>query len=458
MAEVSEIYQGDTGNSDRSDQTEEAALTPAMALQKIEAAVNALFEYRDRYFEKFGVEKSHKKADDVKAKLKETLQLISGMKDKINNKAMLNMLQGKALNVTADFDQEALDLLSKAVKLDPKLVEAWNHLGECYWKSGNIPSAKNCFTGALNYQKNKVSLRNLSMVLRQLSGPPAEKVSLIEESVEKAKEAIQLDIKDGTSWLILGNAYLSLFFTAGQNPKVLKQCMSAYAQAERDPVAQGNPDLHFNRATSYQYQEEYQQALAGFDRAMLLDPGWDEPGEKETQLLQFLGTLTDMINTKGKMKGKKLESLVLSMNEEKDLGPYRGGSYTGSKGKSVTLKKVKLSDLQPEINHERVVTGKVVCTISSQEALTFTFCMVDEDQTCFPVNVYNIAKGSGVKIGDSVAIPDPYVQLVKVNHKEKVFEFSSIRVDLPVMLVVNGRKLGLDKQAMSVLSVSAMSE
>lgn len=48
--------------------------------------------------------------------------------------------------------------------------------------------------------KNKVSLRNLSMVLRQLSGPPVEKIKLIEESVERAKEAVQLDITDGTSW------------------------------------------------------------------------------------------------------------------------------------------------------------------------------------------------------------------------------------------------------------------
>ena len=31
--------------------------------------------------------------------------------------------------------------------------------------------------------------------------------------------------------MILGNAYLSLFFDAGQNPKVLGQAMSAYKQA-----------------------------------------------------------------------------------------------------------------------------------------------------------------------------------------------------------------------------------
>lgn len=46
--------------------------------------------------------------------------------------------------------------------------------------------------------------------------------------------------------------------------------------------------------------------------------------------------------------------------------------------------------------------------------------MVDEEETCLPVTVYNIAQGCGVKIGDSVAIPEPYLQNVKVNHKNQV--------------------------------------
>ncbi len=49
--------------------------------------------------------------------------------------------------------------------------------------------------------------------------------------------------------MILGNAYLSVFFMTGQDPKVLKQCISAYVQAEKDPLSATNPDLHYNRAT-----------------------------------------------------------------------------------------------------------------------------------------------------------------------------------------------------------------
>lgn len=69
----------------------------------------------------------------------------------IESKSEFLLLRGRALNILPEFSPEAYDCLSKAVKLDPKLVEAWNHLGECYWKKRDIMNAKNCFTGALNY-------------------------------------------------------------------------------------------------------------------------------------------------------------------------------------------------------------------------------------------------------------------------------------------------------------------
>lgn len=53
---------------------------------------------------------------------------------------------------------------------------------------------------SLFQSRNKVALRNLSMVTRQLSKNDANKTKSIEESVQLAKEAIQLDVSDGTSW------------------------------------------------------------------------------------------------------------------------------------------------------------------------------------------------------------------------------------------------------------------
>ncbi|XP_005111071.1 tetratricopeptide repeat protein 5 [Aplysia californica] len=419
--------------------------------------VDELYNFRDHFVERFGLEKAGDKEVEVEKKMKECLQKLEFYQGDIKNKSMIQLLRGRILNVLYKYSPEAEEALSRAVKLDPKLVEAWNHLGECYWKKDDVSAAKNCFTGALNHSKNKVSLRNLSMVLRQLSGPPVEKVKLIEESVQRAKEAVQLDVKDGTSWSILGNAYLCQFFGTGQNPMILKQCMQAYGQAEKDPVAQGNPDLYFNRAVAYKYQEEYLLALEGFDTAAQLDPSWVEARTKETELLSYLKDVQEMVETKGKAKTKKIESLIKSLGE-RDLGTYSTGQYTNKAGKSVNIARCRLNDLQVKVNEGKVVMGAVVCNVHSNELVPFTFCMMDEDQTCVAVTVYNLAQGAGMKIGDRMAIPEPCVKKVKLSHKGTEISFGSIIVDSPRFLIVNGRALGANKEALAVLSVSTVSE
>lgn len=49
-----------------------------------------------------------------------------------------------------------------------------------------------------------------------------------------------------------------------------------------------------------------------------------------------------------------------------------------------------------------------------------TFCMVDENEKCFAVNVYNMVQGKGVIIGDSVCIFQPFVQHFDFSYREKV--------------------------------------
>lgn len=64
-------------------------------------------------------------------------------------RAKYNYLKGKLLNVVPKYNKEAENLLSKSIKLDPKLVDAWNELGECYWKNDELEKSMNCFEGAL---------------------------------------------------------------------------------------------------------------------------------------------------------------------------------------------------------------------------------------------------------------------------------------------------------------------
>ncbi len=81
---------------------------------------------------------------------------------------------------------------------------------------------------------------------------------------------------------------------------------------------------------------------------------------------------------------------------------------------------------------------------------------------CVAVNLYNLAPGKGVIIGDSVAIPEPYFTKIKLENSVdgggssgKAIEFDLIRVESPLVLVINGKKAARDLQAGIELSTFA---
>lgn len=174
-------------------------------------------------------------------------------------------------------------------------MEAWNALGQCFWKKGELHYAKYCFTQALQLRKNKVSLRELSRVLRLIEKPalveermvaqwkkekevkldssPPSRAEIqsavaasqrrlrqnVKESVEKAREAIAMDFKDGESWCTLlfiillyfgnqmctachltvysnctdalGNAYLSHYMINTNDMEDITKALQAFTQA-----------------------------------------------------------------------------------------------------------------------------------------------------------------------------------------------------------------------------------
>ncbi|KAI8017743.1 Tetratricopeptide repeat protein 5 [Camellia lanceoleosa] len=108
----------------------------------------------------------------------------------------------KILDVFPDYRKEAEDHLSKAVKLNPSLADAWLYLGNCIWKKGDLPSAKSCFTLTLSKitGPNKKIFCQLSMLERRMAQCADNQAEIVEESIKHAKEAIMLDVKDGDSW------------------------------------------------------------------------------------------------------------------------------------------------------------------------------------------------------------------------------------------------------------------
>ncbi|KAM9833270.1 tetratricopeptide repeat protein 5 [Syngnathus typhle] len=422
-------------------------------LQNIKGLVDELYNYRDCYFETHSVEEADRKQQDVALELEKLLKKLQEKEECYKHKAEFLLQKGRCLNVAPDFSAAAEDCLSRAVKLEPGLVEGWNILGEQYWKKGDLMAAKNCFTGALQQSKNKVSLRNMSMVLRQLPAADGDAHSKqVMESVDMGRQAVQLDVSDGTSWYILGNAYVSLFFSCGQRPQLSTQALSAYAQAERvDRAAACYPELHFNRATLFQYEEMFGSALGGYSRAAALDPGWPEPAEKEKQLMEYLHNVTELCQTKGKVKARRLRSMLSNLSTS-SLGPCSSPEFRSWTGRVGSLEPRPSSSLTHGLNGAVAAMGKVVFSLASRARMAFTFGMIDSEETCVVVMVYNTADSWGVLIGDTVVVPEPQVKRHSITHKDTSFDFKSIRVDSPLFLVVNGKTQ--NAQSLIVTSVS----
>uniref|UniRef100_A0A8D3DPQ9 Tetratricopeptide repeat domain 5 n=1 Tax=Scophthalmus maximus TaxID=52904 RepID=A0A8D3DPQ9_SCOMX len=390
--------------------------------------VDELYNFRDCYFETHSMEEAGRKQSDVMQEMERTLKTLEE--------------KGGDWGVFAGLQHRGLE-----------------HAGGAVLEKGDLVGAKNCFTGALQQSKNKVSLRNLSMVLRQLPAADGDTCTKqVLESLDMARQAVQLDVTDGTSWYILGNADVSMFFTGGQNPRFSQQAFGAYAQSEKvDRAASCYPELHFNRATLYQYEEMFGSALDGYSRAAALDPGWKEPPQREKQLLEYLEKVTALVQNKGKVKARRLRTMLSNLNTSA-LGPCSSPEFRSPTGRVGSLEPRTLSSLSHGHNAGLAALGKVVFSLASEDRMAFTFGMVDSEETCMVVMVYNTADSWGVLIGDTVVIPEPQVKRHSITHQDKTFDFRSIRVDSPLLLIVNGKKQNIRSQIAASVSYKPQSE
>lgn len=112
-----------------------------------------VYSFRDRYFENHSVEDAINKNEELEALMNEALTLFNKHEKTALDldKAKYSYLRGRLLNVLPKFSPESEVLLSRACKLNPKLMEAWNELGESYWKKDDLVEAKNCFKRVAEY-------------------------------------------------------------------------------------------------------------------------------------------------------------------------------------------------------------------------------------------------------------------------------------------------------------------
>lgn len=338
-------------------------------------------------------------------------------------RATYEYLKGKILDVVPEYRKDAEDHLSKAVKLNPSLADAWLCLGSCIWKKGDLPAAKNCFNLALSKGPNKKILCQLSMLERSMAQGSENQAEIVEESIQHAKEAITLDVKDGNSWYNLGNACLTSFFVTGSwDHSKLLQSLKAYQNAEKDERMKSNPDLYFNCATVNKYLENYERALSGFEAAALKDPSLNA-----TEEVQMMVNLLDKIENllKGHAKTKRVASLASSLAVVK---------------LSSSHKRATVDLLSEGLNKAVAVVGKVLFFVKHENVTPLYFLVCDSNQTCFVLSVYGM-RNDAIKEGDLLTLLEPYYRLVDFSWKGKCHQFKSIRVDFLEQVLVNGKTL-----------------
>ena len=94
-----------------------------------------------------------------------------------------------------------------------------------------------------------------------------------------------------------------------------------------------------------------------------------------------------------------------------------------------------------------MILGVVICSVHSEDSVPFTFIMSDASGDCIVVTLYNLSPGKGVIIGDTVAIPEPHFTHINLTWEEVNYQFWLVRVESPLVLIINGRKASRDLQA-----------
>ncbi len=227
-------------------------------------------------------------------------------------------------------------------------------------------------------------------------------------------------------------------------------------------------DLYFNKSMISMYEENWLDALNCLKEALRLDPYWTEASDNLKGTIEYLSQLNEMISFKGKLKEKKFQS-ILETIKKSDLGPYL--EYTKEKPDDTSnvkpneLIEADLNQLQEGANKNKILIAKIVCGLPTKTAdniVCFTAVLSDSKGNCAALTIYNLAASSGVIIGNTVCIPEPWLQTQDFHFenadKKHQFSFKSIRVENPMVLVVNGKKWTKEKVSSAFFVPKVMSD
>mmetsp|Transcript_16632 Transcript_16632/g.11923 ORF Transcript_16632/g.11923 Transcript_16632/m.11923 type:complete len:164 (+) Transcript_16632:866-1357(+) len=157
-----------------------------------------------------------------------------------------------------------------------------------------------------------------------------------------------------------------------------------------------------------------------------------------------------MIQSKGKLKQKKLTEMVKSvatslsgsvsfprMEEQKEKVSYRVGSF---------------SELQAGENKAVILPAKVVMHLQKESEVPVSFLAVDSKYVFSVVSIYHASKqlGESVKAGDDLLVKSPTMMYTSLEYKGKLYTFQTIKVTEISNVLINQQPL-LDNFSLNTL-------
>ena len=292
------------------------------------------------------------------------------------------------------------------------------------WKKKSIDTAINYYKKALELDpKNKTALRSLSMIIRTKEAQtPEEKQKTAQESLDYAKKAISLDMSDGFSWYIYGNAFFYKAFIDKTQYKDLHLALSAYNKAQDKVSKYKNPDLFYNRGVVHAYLEEYQSAFNDFKEAHNID---ETLGSDKlcNDILEIVKSSSKAIKNMCGLKPKKLAQILATIPHNlKD---------------DVKYELMKGNEFIEGINKGKLITGKIIAHVQSSFDVPISF---------FCLSVYNISTEFVNNINymtSTFVVLEPEVKKIKMTIKdgenEKQVEYFCIQVSELNSFLVDGK-------------------
>lgn len=303
---------------------------------------------------------------------------------------------------------------------------------------------------------DKRALRCLSMVIRKVPFQnDKEKLEALEESIQYAKKAVALDLKDSESWYILGNAHLTCFFMGGQRYENLDFALKAYTQSEKRQVYQ-NPDLYFNRGTICEYLENYREAISDYDTAHNIDPNLGAR-TKARGIQEFVVNICSLITKEKSQKSTKLVGLVKSisksigevkfMKRKDEVEETKQETLEEQKEEQITQAPIKYSvgslhDCKNGDNKGVIYIGKLVWPLKKELDVPIWYLMIDSNHEFSVLSLYNLNKNlDNLKYGDEIMIRDPNLTLNNIKYKKKMLSYPCFKIMDVWSILVNKQPL-----------------